>query len=287
MAKAKNTEISIEALKVGRLRAHLVGTTAFIMHRFSRKAQEELLFPKGRANRAERDQNLKHDPVAEFRECMYRNRDEGEPTKLHVPQGMFQKAIADAALDIPGATKSQITRLTKVVTPQINLYGVPKLFMSMVRSSDIAKTPDIRTRPIFPRWACTVEIQYISNLTKANQISNLLGAAGLIVGVGDWRSQKGGPYGSFRIAEEDDPELLDIMATEGRDAQQAAWASPVAYDLDSEELLAWFLVEAAKREKHIPSTGVVEVKLEGGEERYLGRGAIEGAFAASETVDAE
>ena len=259
MAKAakkagEQTGIEIMELRVGRLRCNIVGTAPMIMHRFPRKAWEELLFPKGRKNAAERESSLKHDPVSEFRETIYQNRDYGEPALIHMPTGAFNKAMADAALDIPGATKSQIMRLTKVVTPNINLFGVPRLYCAMVRSSDMAKTPDVRTRAIFPRWACTIDVQYVSTLTKEGQIVNLLAAAGLIVGVGDWRSQKGGSFGSFRVAGDDDKEFREIVKTEGRKAQAEAIKNPVAYDADSEELLRWFFEEAKRRERVVPSS---------------------------------
>jgi hypothetical protein len=255
-AKKKETNIEIMELKVGIVRCNILGTSPMIMHRFPLKAWQELLYPGGPKNRAEKATNLKHDPVAEFRDVVYRNRDDSTPALLHVPSGAFSRGMADAALDIPGATKSQITRLTKVITPHINLFGIPKLYMAMVRSSDMARTPDVRTRAIFPRWACTVDVQFVSTLTKEGQIVNLLAAAGLIIGLGDWRSQKGGVHGGYRIVGDKDAEFRDIVKSEGRKAQTEALRNPVAYDYDSEELLAWFHAEAARREREIPSGNV-------------------------------
>jgi len=136
MAKApKETAIEIQEIKMGRVRCNIVGSTPMIMHRFSSKARQELLMPSGPKNRADKAESLKHDPIGEFRETIYLNRNPNEPTAVHCPSNAFGQALAAAALDIPGATKSQIARLTSISSPQINLFGIPKLHMSMVRSS--------------------------------------------------------------------------------------------------------------------------------------------------------
>lgn len=253
--KAKETIIEVEPIKMETMRVCIVGTTPMIMHRFSKKAREELLFPKGRANSAEKAEKLKHDPVSEFRESIYMNRDTKRPSAVHIPDGTFQKALASAALDLPGASKAQILRLVSVQR-QIDMFGVPTLGMDMVRSSGMDRTPDVRTRAYFAEWACRLEIDYVSSLLKQNQIVNLLAAAGMIVGVGDWRPQKGGSFGKFSIVSENHSEFQRIVKTGGRVAQLEAINNPVTYDAEAEELLTWFHAEAEKREKNVPSATV-------------------------------
>ena len=155
---------------------------------------------------------------------------------------------------MPGAAKAKLERLTSVVDVNINLYGVPKLYMNMVRNSDMGRTPDVRTRPIFPQWACVVSISYVRQLIQQKAIANLFGAAGVIVGIGDWRPQKAGSFGTFRIVPETDSEFRDIVKKQGRVAQQAAYDHPVCYDQDSEELLAWYESELVQREVSAPSS---------------------------------
>lgn len=229
------------------------GTSPLIMHRFSQKAWRELLLPGLKRNRSALEQSLKHDPLDEFRGALYLNRDPKASTLVHMPNGMFHGAMASAALDMPGAFKSQIERLVSVTSLNIHLYGVPQIFSAMVRNSDINRTPDVRTRPIFPRWACQVQVRFkVDPLTEA-QVVNLLGAAGIIVGVGDWRPQKGGSYGRFEIVDERDAEYRDIVKTEGRKAQERAFNNPNPFDVDTDELIAWFNTEVARREKDLPS----------------------------------
>lgn len=253
VAKQKDTAIEIQEIQMGTVRVNIIGTSPMIMHRFSAKARRELLLPKKKANRAEKETSLKHDPVAEFRETIYMNRNPEEPSCVHLPTNAFSKAMANAALDIPGASKSQMLRLVSVISTQVNIFGIPSLFMSMVRSSDMAKTPDVRTRALFPEWACTLEIEFVSSLIRGNQIANLLAAAGKIVGMGDWRPQKGGQYGKFRICDDDDADFIRILKTQGRVPQLEAIAAAAPYDDESEELLLWFKEEVKNREKVVPS----------------------------------
>src|SRR5580765_1634842 len=174
----------------------ILGTSPLILNRMSEKAKRELLMPKGRKNAIEKATTLKHEPVAEYRASAYRLHDEDAPTLLAILSTAFKRAIGTAALDMPGAKKAQIGRLTYIEGEYVGIFGVPKLFMSIVRSADMNKTPDVRTRAIVPQWACRVGITYVEPLIRPQAVANLLAAAGLTVGVGDWRSEKGaGSYG--------------------------------------------------------------------------------------------
>src|SRR5262249_16341950 len=136
-----------------------------IMHRFPFKAWQELMLPSVRENRASLEQKLKHDPTAEYRSAFYLNRDSKRPALFHIPPGAFHGARASAAIDTAGARKAQIERLTKVVDLNIDLYGIPQIFCAMVRNSDMNRTPDVRTRPIFPVAACRITVRFLKNLT--------------------------------------------------------------------------------------------------------------------------
>jgi hypothetical protein len=254
MAKTptKTKTLEIQPIKMARARVYLLGTAPLIMHRFSAKAWRELLLPSPEKNKAEKAETLKHDPLNEFRDCCYRNRDPNEPTAVHFPAGAFSKALAAAALDVPGATKSQILRLVSITTTQVNIYGVPSLGMDMVRNSDMNRTPDVRTRSYFSEWCCSIDVEYVSTLINQTQIFNLIGAAGVIVGLGDYRPQKGGQFGKFMCVPPDDANLLRIMK-QGRAAQEAALANPSFFNEDSAELFGWFTEEVARREKVLPS----------------------------------
>jgi hypothetical protein len=129
------------------------------------------------------------------------------------------------------------------------LWGVPQLYMTVVRSADIRKTPDIRTRAILPQWATIVPASFVRGKLNEQSIYNLYASAGLTCGLGDGRQEKGTmDFGSFKVVNLDDPEFLEIQATGGREAQDAALAEPTYYDADSQELLEWYAEEIVRRE---------------------------------------
>jgi hypothetical protein len=246
--RGKVERIEVNEIHASRVHFHLLGTSPLICNRFQQKAWQELLLPSLSRNQAALEQSLKHDPFAEFRGSVYKNRDPKTKALVHMPNGAFHKAICHAALDIPGAKKAQIERLTKVVDVNIDLFGIPSIFCAMVRNSDISRTPDVRTRAIFQEWAVGVTVQYITAIITERSVVNLAGASGKIIGVGDWRSQKGGNFGAYDVVGADNADWNRIVKTQGRVAQQKAFATPIFYDEETEELLVWFEQEIQRRE---------------------------------------
>jgi len=256
--KTENVEIITEVLKItqGGLDACLLGTSPIILNRLSEKVKHELLMPRGRKTATEKALSLKHDPFAEYRAAPYILADPREATFLAHVAAAFKGAMETAALDLPGAKKAQIGRLVRVEGEHVGLYGVPRLFMRPVRSADMNRTPDIRTRVILPTWAARVHITYPQQLIRPQAVANLLGAAGFTAGVGDWRPEKGGNYGQFRIIEENDPAFKRVVAAGGRAAQEEGMANPVCYDDETTELLTWYQAELIERKQRGVDTHV-------------------------------
>lgn len=245
---ADTGEIQIIEINTGTITVAVVGTTPLILNRLAEKARHELLLPKGKKTTAEKASTLKHDPLAEFRASPVHLRDSNAATLLALPSTAFKGAMRTAALDLPGAKKSQIGRLTYIPGEFIGVFGVPKVFSTIVRSADMNRTPDVRTRCIVPKWAALLSITFVKPIMREQAIANLLAAAGITVGVGDFRPEKGaGNYGQFEVVGADDPRLIEIMNAGGRATQQEAMDNPEAYDEDTEELLSWFDVEIRRR----------------------------------------
>lgn len=225
----------------------VIGESPLIVHSFSAKARQELLLPPKAKNRAAKETTLKHDPYAEFGNCIYRM-PANSPTFIGMPSAAFKRALSTAALDTPGATKSQIGRLCYIEGELVPVFGLPRMFMAMVRSSDINRTPDVRTRAIIPEWCAKFDVSHSSALSP-KAIVTLMDAAGKTCGVGDWRPEKGsGSYGRFRVATENDFETIDRLTTSaGWAAQDDAMGAPVPYDTNTAELLTWFAGQVQSR----------------------------------------
>ena len=247
-ANEVTSEIQIIRFNQGELRVCILGTSPLIMEAVSDKARRELLCPRGRLNSAERAGRLKHNPLDEYRASVYVTSDPAAKTRLAFPSAAFKKAAASAALDIPGAAKTQIGRLLWAVGDRVELFGVPKMVSTIVRSSDMAHTPDVRTRAILPEWACNLTFRFMMPLLRETAVANLLGAAGVIRGVGGWRQEKGsGSYGQFALASADDADFVRICQSGTRAAQDAALANPEYYDDETEKLFTWFASEVERR----------------------------------------
>lgn len=248
MATKDQTEIVSMEINMARVDFCVLGRTPIILNRLAEKARHQLLMPSGRKTSAEKASGLKHNPFEEFRSSPYILKDETAPTLLAHLSTAFKRSIASAALDIPGAKKAQMSRLMWVEGEKIGIYGIPKLFMSITRSSDMARTPDVRTRCIVPEWAAKVTVAFPTPILKETVVFNLFSAAGLIQGVGDWRPEKGsGTYGQFEIVDPEDIRFQKIMSEGGRDVQIAGMDRAEPYDEETEELLSWFVGEVDKR----------------------------------------
>ena len=250
MAKKAESSVDIQVMEVSRgmIEFLILGQTPMVCNAMSAKVKKDLLMPKGRKNAAEKAGSLKHDPVSEFRASLYKSTGNNAETRIVAPATAFKAALMGAALDFPGATKSQTGRLCYVEDTYIPIYGIPQLMMSVVRSADMNKTPDVRTRAILPEWACRIKVSYTRPIMREAVIVNLVAAAGLTQGIGDWRIQKGsGNFGGYALVGADDPTWNRIIETGGREAQDSAIASPICYDSETEELLSWYDAETIRR----------------------------------------
>lgn len=248
MAKEKSVEISVTKIDRMKVNYFLLGTSPLIYNAMSNKVIRGLLLPPGRKNRAELEANLKHEPLQEFRNSVYFSKNPKSPTFLEMPAVCFKASLCSAALDIPGANKAQLGRLTYVEGDRISIYGIPQLKMDVVRMADIARTPDVRTRACLPQWACAITVSFITPLLREPTVSTLLSAAGVMQGVGDYRPQKGkGNFGCFELVTADHPAFVKILKEGGRGPQSVAMKSPEFYDSESEALYRWHEEETKRR----------------------------------------
>ena len=107
-------------------------------------------------------------------------------------------------------------------------------------------TPDIRTRAILTDWCCSVNVKFCVPTLNAQAISRLFETAGNIIGIGDYRQEKGkGNYGQFHIDFEGESKA--IMSKFGIKEQDKAIESPDFYDVETQSLYKWFVEEKQRR----------------------------------------
>ena len=224
----------------------LTGTTGLICHRMGAKAKHTLLVGGGRKTAAERLE-LKHDPVAEFRDSMDIEQDFHPHSHVTFPAMAFKSAMATAALVVAGIRKTDVQRMIYIPEDRVPVFGVPRLRMDIVRSADMNKTPDVRTRAFFPTWATALTVEWSKPMLSETSIVALLHNAGRVCGIGDWRQEKGkGSFGTFTVEKvggdlPDDVSLLDSAD------QWDAIENPVAANTETQRLLVDFAAEVEAR----------------------------------------
>lgn len=248
MAKQKDIEVQVMEVVQGVADFYVLGRTPLILNRLSDKAMRELLMPD-RSNK-KKSGKVKHDVLSEYRNASV-NLDDDADTLLALPSVAFKGAMMTASLDIPDISKASIGRMVQIEGEYTGIFGKPELLMSMVRSAGMNKTPDVRTRIIIRKWAARISVSYIKPQLGDRAIANLLAAAGMTAGVGDFRPEKGkGKCGQFVLASADDKEFAERVK-HGRESQLSAMSSPEPYDDLTANLLAWYLEEADRRELNV------------------------------------
>ncbi|MCY3636381.1 MAG: hypothetical protein OXH23_12325 [bacterium] len=219
----------------------VIGETPLICHSMSAKAKRTLMLGGRKKTAAER-LDLKHQPRDEFRDSM--TIDDG---RVVFPVTAFKAAMATAALLVPGMTKASAQRLLFLPAETVPIWGVPEIRLDIVRSADMNRTPDVRSRAMFRHWATELDIEFVVPNLSATTVATLLANAGLTVGVGDFRQEKGrGSFGTFRLAT-DSASDNDLIAELQAMPQSDAISNPVPANAESAELLAEFDAELERR----------------------------------------
>ena len=221
MAKPNTRETTIDIITVTQdsVTFRVLGTSPLVLNTMSQKVKRGLLLPS-KKNAAEKQSTLKHNPPEEFLGSIFHSMDDNSPTRILFKSVAFKAAMSDTAKDLPGSSKAQVGRLTYVQGDTVPIFGVPEIFLDVVRSADMNRTPDIRTRAILPEWATQVTLTYVTPILKEATVSKLLAAAGIMRGVGDGRPEKGKlAFGTFKLVSADDADWKRIVKEGGRKAQ--------------------------------------------------------------------
>lgn len=245
--KSETAEINVAKLRRATVKLRIIGVTPMFQNRMANKVKQGLLVGTKKKTKSERAE-IKHFPLQEFRDSMEIVKD--GPTALGIRVTAVKAAMCTAALETAGLTKTSAQRLLFMPGDFAPLYGTPQLRMDVVRSADINRTPDVRSRAYLPKWGAEIEIQYIVPQLSALSVVSLLCNAGVLIGVGDFRQEKGkGAFGSFRVIGdgEKDDEWNDLVKNHGRKAQLAAINRPEYADQDTIDLMEFFEGEVKRR----------------------------------------
>lgn len=215
MATAKKDElIEIRPLELKQVKIKIIGDSPLIVHAWSDKAKRMML--EAQMGKTKTKAKEKRDPFDEFINSMYWMTEVPEST----PEA-YSKAVANGAKwgfpvgAIKQAANSAAYRM-KWVKNQMELRGayflksefgemaeikgsIPEMREDMVRIG--MGSADLRYRGEFKNWYMDFVLEYnASGGMSLEQIVNCINAGGFACGIGEWRPEKDGSFGTYHVA---------------------------------------------------------------------------------------
>ena len=209
--KAEATVITIPAINKQSITVKIVGETPLVVHKWTTKAKQQLLDTM--MQKAKSKKHDPKDPVEDFIESLYWL--EGMPeeyteeafaeaikngARFGFPATAFKAATVSAGFRA-GLMKDKVSTngMFHIQGDMVEIIGTPIMREDLVRVSNGG--PDIRYRGMFTEWKAEIVLTYNANVISAEQLVNLVNYGGYACGIGEWRTEKGGEWGRYHVAE--------------------------------------------------------------------------------------
>lgn len=217
-AVSKSGPITLPALTRGTFRAYIVGESPLIVHAWSQKALIEMLAKQ----MGQKLPRYPKSPGNDFLSSIYRCED-GD---YAFPATGLKRSIVTACTSMnKEITKVAALQAFRVAAEQgysqsafagfktpmqlVRVYSpnAPQIREDAVRLN--GSTADLRYRAEFWPWAMVVEIVFNNRVVTPATVAALVDTAGFAVGLGEWRQEKSGTYGAFRLADAVEQKMID------------------------------------------------------------------------------
>lgn len=205
--------VQIAKIDAETLLVPIVGTAPLIVHNFSEKSKRQML----EAQQGKKKVKEVRDPVAEYEAAFYRiHREDGEDG-YGFPVTAFKAATTGAARfydkSVTMTALRQFLFMRGVLTkadPQmlVEIAGEPEMREDVVRLGGASRSADLRYRPMFPTWTTVLTVTYVKSSIDRNSVLSLIDAGGMGIGVGEWRPEKRGEYGTYQIDQDRNIEVI-------------------------------------------------------------------------------
>lgn len=192
---ADNT-IAIDRIGAETIIVPILGTAPLIVHRFSEKGKLQML----NAMQGRKMPREIKDPDAEYEAAFYRL----TTGEFGFPVIAFKAATVGACRFYSGVTMTALKQFMFLAGRPGNggqqlaeIHGEPKMREDVVRVG--RGGADLRYRPIFETWTTELRVTYVTSVLTRQSVLSLIDAGGMGVGVGEWRPEKDGDFGTYRI----------------------------------------------------------------------------------------
>ena len=187
--------IDIPKPNIQTMEVTLYGTQPLICHKFSeksRKMMEDIIAGKPSSRKPKTQQDIEE----EYKESFYYN----EKGQISFPALCIKNAIVGAGrfVNLP---MTQIRGTIFVEGDNAGLLSIK--YKTKVMRTDRVRVgrggADIRYRGELRNWQIICNVKYNANFLSKEQVINLLETAGFSQGLGEWRPEREGTFGTFTL----------------------------------------------------------------------------------------
>ena len=195
MATTKDVKIVINPPNFQQVKLKVTGLTPLIQNKMKETIIQQM--EDVRAGKAKKSTRTAVDPKKEYIKSAYKQ-DDGS---FGFPASAFKQCAVRAGKGLGLAMTD--TRTLFFVLP-----NAPDGECVSIKSNKpvLRKDPvnvktgkDLRFRPEFRNWKADLLVKFDADRITIEQIANLLNHGGQTVGVGEWRPEKNGTFGTFQV----------------------------------------------------------------------------------------
>jgi len=193
----KKETIDLSPIEVGIMRIPILSDSPLIVNRFSEKAKRQLL-DKAQGRKSPRQPK---DPESEYQAAFYRFEDGG----YGIPAIAFKSATVGGARFFSAITMTALKQFLFFKgevgldgQQLVRIIGEPRMREDVVRIGKGTGT-ELRYRPEFLEWSAVLDVVYVKAALTKGSVLSLIDAGGLGVGVGEWRPERDGTFGTFHV----------------------------------------------------------------------------------------
>lgn len=205
---ADGNAIQIDEIAAETLSVPIVGTAPLIVHRFPEKAKRQMLD----AMQGRKTPKEPKNPEAEYQASFHRLKD----GTFGFPAIGFKAATVGAAR-FYGKNQVTMTGLRQFIffrgepgndgMALVRIIGEARMREDVVRVNRGGS--DLRYRGEFPEWSASLLVTYVKAALTRSTMLTLIDAGGLGIGVGEWRPEKSGDFGTYRIDPTREVEVIE------------------------------------------------------------------------------
>lgn len=205
--KKKTTQIQISRIETERLLVPVVGLTPLIVNRFSEKSKRTMLD----GMQGVKTPKTPKDPEGDYEGAFYLLKD-GE-TRGFPANGFKQATVAGGRFygnDVTMVGLRQFMFFHGEIGPDgqqlVVIEGEPHMREDVVKVK--SGGTDLRYRPCFNEWQAVLDVTYVVSSMTRDSLVSFIDAGGMSCGVGEWRPEKKGEFGTYTVDVTRDIEVI-------------------------------------------------------------------------------